>query len=91
MPLVFCNLIGGQDELVFDGNSFVMDAKGTVTQRAPAFTEGMYVVDLGWMQPARSSPIPATSCRCRARRRACTARWCRARATMSTSTAFPAW
>jgi len=46
IPLVFCNLIGGQDELVFDGNSFVMDAAGTVTQRAPAFTEGMYVVDL---------------------------------------------
>ena len=46
MPLVFVNLVGGQDELVFDGNSFVMDATGQVTQRAPAFTEGMYVVDL---------------------------------------------
>ena len=31
IPLVFVNLIGGQDELVFDGNSFVMDAKGAVT------------------------------------------------------------
>jgi NAD+ synthase (glutamine-hydrolysing) len=46
IPLVFVNLIGGQDELVFDGNSFVMSAAGEVTQRAPAFTEGMYVVDL---------------------------------------------
>ena len=46
IPLVFVNLIGGQDELVFDGNSFVMDAQGKVTLRAPAFTEGMYVVDL---------------------------------------------
>ena len=46
IPLVFVNLIGGQDELVFDGNSFVMDADGEVTLRAPAFTEGMYVVDL---------------------------------------------
>ena len=46
LPLVFVNLIGGQDELVFDGNSFVMDARGEVTMRAPAFTEGMYAVDL---------------------------------------------
>ena len=46
IPLVFLNLVGGQDELVFDGNSFVMDARGEVTFRAPAFTEGMYAVDL---------------------------------------------
>jgi NAD+ synthase (glutamine-hydrolysing) len=37
LPTVFLNLIGGQDELMFDGNSFVMDAHGAVTQRAPAF------------------------------------------------------
>jgi NAD+ synthase (glutamine-hydrolysing) len=58
IPVVFCNLIGGQDELVFDGNSFVMDAKGTVTQRAPAFTEGMYVVDLE-LDASGVRPIPA--------------------------------
>ena len=46
IPMVFVNLIGGQDELVFDGNSFVMDARGRVTLRAPAFTEGLYSVDL---------------------------------------------
>jgi len=40
IPLVFVNLIGGQDELVFDGNSFAMDARGEVTTRAPAFTKG---------------------------------------------------
>jgi NAD+ synthase (glutamine-hydrolysing) len=59
IPVVFCNLIGGQDELVFDGNSFVMDAQGTVTQRAPAFTEGMYVVDLGMDASGVVHPIPA--------------------------------
>ncbi len=59
IPVVFCNLIGGQDELVFDGNSFVMDAEGTVTQRAPAFTEGMYVVDLGFDATGNVRPIPA--------------------------------
>jgi len=59
IPVVFCNLIGGQDELVFDGNSFVMDAEGTVTQRAPAFTEGMYVVDLGLDASGIVRPIPS--------------------------------
>src|ERR1700727_329855 len=59
IPVVFCNLIGGQDELVFDGNSFVMDAHGIVTQRAPAFTEGLYVVDLSFDTSGVVHPIPA--------------------------------
>jgi len=46
LPVVFVNLLGGQDELVFDGNSFVMNAAGEVTTRAPAFQEGLYAVDL---------------------------------------------
>jgi NAD+ synthase (glutamine-hydrolysing) len=58
IPLVFLNLIGGQDELVFDGNSFVMDAQGEVTQRAPAFTEGLYVVDLAIDAGGGVRPIP---------------------------------
>ena len=75
IPVVFCNLIGGQDELVFDGNSFVMDAEGRVTQRAPAFTEGMYVVDLGVEASGHVRPIPSDIAPCRARKRACMARW----------------
>ena len=58
VPAVFLNLVGGQDELVFDGNSFVMDARGVVTQRAPAFTEGMYVVDLAVDAANTVVPIP---------------------------------
>ena len=46
IPVVFLNLIGGQDELVFDGNSFVTNAAAEVVLRAPAFTEGLYAVDL---------------------------------------------
>ena len=46
VPLLFVNLVGGQDELVFDGNSFVMNARGEVTMRAPAFSEDLYAVDL---------------------------------------------
>jgi len=46
LPVVYCNLVGGQDELVFDGQSFVMDAKGRVTQRLPGFVEVTAVVNL---------------------------------------------
>ena len=59
IPVVFLNLIGGQDELVFDGNSFVMDAQGVVSQRAPAFTEGLYVVDLAAHDDGKIYPMPA--------------------------------
>jgi len=45
IPLAYVNLVGGQDELVFDGNSFVVDAEGRVVMRAPAFEEGTYTVD----------------------------------------------
>ena len=39
LPLVYANLVGGQDELVFDGASFVLDAAGKLTQMAPQFDE----------------------------------------------------
>src|SRR5579883_2616581 len=58
LPLVFVNLIGGQDELVFDGNSFVMNAAGEVVLRAPAFTEGLYVVELVAGADGRVRPVP---------------------------------
>jgi NAD+ synthase (glutamine-hydrolysing) len=38
-PLLYCNLVGGQDELVFDGGSFVMDAQGEILQQAAFFNE----------------------------------------------------
>jgi NAD+ synthase (glutamine-hydrolysing) len=57
VPLLFVNLLGGQDELVFDGNSFVMDARGEVTQRAPAFTQGLYAVDIEF-DAAGVRPLP---------------------------------
>jgi NAD+ synthase (glutamine-hydrolysing) len=60
VPLLFVNLIGGQDELVFDGNSFVMDARGEVTTRAPAFKEGLYAVDLGVAADGVVTPRPGS-------------------------------
>jgi NAD+ synthase (glutamine-hydrolysing) len=42
----FCNLVGGQDELVFDGHSVVLDDAGEVIARAPGFEEHLLVVDV---------------------------------------------
>jgi len=44
-PVVYVNLVGGQDELVFDGESFVLDQSGATRVRAPAYKEGLYPVD----------------------------------------------
>ena len=44
-PLVYLNLVGGQDELVFDGNSFVLASDGTVTHRLPAWQEASALVE----------------------------------------------
>jgi NAD+ synthase (glutamine-hydrolysing) len=44
--LAYLNLVGGQDELVFDGDSLVVDAAGTVLARGPQFEEDLLVVDL---------------------------------------------
>ena len=42
----FCNLVGGQDELVFDGHSVVLDDAGEVVARAPGFEEHLLMVDI---------------------------------------------
>ncbi len=44
--VVFCNLVGGQDELVFDGHSLVFDPEGNLLSRARQFEEDLLVVDL---------------------------------------------
>ncbi len=46
IPVVYLNMVGGQDELVFDGGSFVLDAQGEVCFRAPPFAEGLHKVVL---------------------------------------------
>ena len=45
IPLVYVNLVGGQDELVFDGASFVMGANGAVMLRAAEFEEALTVAE----------------------------------------------
>jgi len=46
LPIVYLNLVGGQDELVFDGGSMVMNAQGQIVLRAPDFEEGIYRVEI---------------------------------------------
>ena len=44
--VAFCNSVGGQDELIFDGNSLVLDEEGHVIARGPSFEEALLVVDV---------------------------------------------
>ena len=59
LPIAYVNMVGGQDELVFDGNSFVMDAEGNVVMRAPAFKEGTYLIDFQRRGRGTVVPVPA--------------------------------
>jgi NAD+ synthase (glutamine-hydrolysing) len=44
LPLVYAHLVGGQDEVVFEGHSFALDASGRVAGRAPSFVEDLFEV-----------------------------------------------
>lgn len=46
LPIVYGNLVGGQDELVFDGASFVIDADGEIIVQCPAWREGVFMIEL---------------------------------------------
>ncbi len=68
-PIIYSNLVGGQDELVFDGSSMAIEASGECRVRAPSFQEGFYPVSLvqspnGIMEieatPEQLQPVDAT-------------------------------
>lgn len=54
--IAYANLVGGQDELVFDGQSFVVDDKGKLIAQAKAFKEDLLIVDVGGRGTARRAP-----------------------------------
>jgi NAD+ synthase (glutamine-hydrolysing) len=54
--VALCNTVGGQDELVFDGHSFVIESDGSPLARAPGFEESLLVVDLD--QPEAATLVP---------------------------------
>jgi NAD+ synthase (glutamine-hydrolysing) len=55
--LAYCNLVGGQDELVFDGDSILVSATGELLARGPQFEEALIVADLEL--PAAAAGVPA--------------------------------
>jgi NAD+ synthase (glutamine-hydrolysing) len=58
-PIALCNAVGGQDELVFDGHSLVVDERGETIARAPQFEEALLVCDLGSSGPLAEPLAPA--------------------------------
>ncbi len=61
LPVVYANLAGGQDELVFDGGSFVLDSKGTLRCRLPQFEEALGMVDFVDGEP-RATTVTHSPC-----------------------------
>jgi NAD+ synthase (glutamine-hydrolysing) len=61
VPICYVNLVGGQDELVFDGASLVVDATGTVVARARQFAEDLLVVDLEVPAAATAPALPVVT------------------------------
>ena len=52
LPLVYAHLVGGQDEVVFEGHSFALNADGTLAGRAPSFEENSLLVQTRRAQSA---------------------------------------
>jgi NAD+ synthase (glutamine-hydrolysing) len=59
-PLAYVNMVGGQDELVFDGDSVIVDAAGALLARGPQFDEALIVADLE-VAAARAAPLGDTT------------------------------
>lgn len=58
LPVIYANLVGGQDELVFDGGSFVLNADGVLTQQLAAFESTLALVEFNATQPIPSMIVP---------------------------------
>jgi len=55
LPVIYAHSVGGQDEIVFDGASFAVDAAGTLVARAPAFEETIFTLQVG--RPNADGPV----------------------------------
>jgi NAD+ synthase (glutamine-hydrolysing) len=55
--VALCNTVGGQDELIFDGHSLVLERDGSVLARAPGFEEALLVVDLDRSEAMTVAPL----------------------------------
>lgn len=61
LPIIYANMVGGQDELVFDGASFVLNAQGQLTQQLPEFETALAVIEFQHKQPIPAAISPSVS------------------------------
>ncbi|NOT64633.1 MAG: NAD+ synthase [Methylotenera sp.] len=61
LPILYANMVGGQDELVFDGGSFVLNSTGNLTHHLPAFEATLAVLDFNGSQPISAVITPHLS------------------------------
>jgi NAD+ synthase (glutamine-hydrolysing) len=61
MPMLYTNMVGGQDELVFDGMSFVMNRDGEVVYQLPAFETALGLVDFDTQEFVPGTVVPEAS------------------------------
>jgi len=57
-PLVYTNIAGAQDELIYDGGSFAMSSEGELLSKSKHFQEDLQVVDLATVKPIKRTPGP---------------------------------
>jgi len=58
LPVIYANMVGGQDELIFDGASFVMDNRGGLVHQLPLFEECLRLVELEGSVPRQGVIVP---------------------------------
>ncbi len=61
LAIIYTNMVGGQDELVFDGASFVLNSEGELMQQLPAFDVALAIVEFDDLQPMVTSITPQLS------------------------------
>ena len=90
LPLIYVNQVGGQDELVFDGGSFALQADGALCMSLPMFETALALLDLGERARRRLAVRRGADDGLAARgRRRSTGPWCWACATMCDKSGFP--
>lgn len=61
LSVVYVNMVGGQDELIFDGGSFAMDSRGNLTQQSPQFVEDLAFLQVDAEQMFAGEQVPLIS------------------------------
>ncbi len=57
LPYIYCNLVGAQDELIFDGYSFIINQDGTLTHMSAGFTESVDIINMDFLEKTTLTEI----------------------------------